>query len=314
MSEATVLLFDKIIDFQITNKNKGTKFLVSTPRSGDAVNNKLRGVKPNIVLSGSIPANEVAANVSLRVTNLRLPWALDASCWLQVRAGYADNLSTVFEGQITNSFQEKPSPDGVMVIESLIGHSDAWMFGNISIVDIRSGTSLNSVLNTVAQALNLTLKSYLDDGVTFKPWSWGFVGPINQCVIQLKRMFDFAIRRDANYLVAYPYGSTVISSTVWEPTFVTSVTKDAENITLICPWIPGMLPADLVKINTKYYKQTFGGAQTAAYDTFQCGKIDFEFGTISENKMTALLLASTDKTLGIDTDTAYHVSSMESTQ
>lgn len=300
-----VPLFDKIIDFQITNKNKKAKVLIQTPRTG---------IKPDIKISGTIPANEVSANLSLSCTNLRLPWALDESCWLQIRAGYADQLSAVFEGQITNSYQEKPSPDGVMTIESLIGHSDAWMFGNISIVDIRSGTTLNSVLKTVADALGLTLASYLDDSITFKPWSWGFVGPISQCMRQLKRMFDFAVRRDAIYLVAYPFGSTVISSTVWEPTFVTSATKDAGNVTLIGPWIPGMLPADLVKVNTKYYKQTFGGAQTASYDTFQCGKIDFEFGTITSNKMTALLLASTDKTFGVDTNTAYHVSSMETTQ
>lgn len=273
-----MILFDKQLKVELTT-DSGATAVIDTP---------LTGRKPSMTIQGRLLPSAVVTNFSLRIVNFFSYVPLDSYKFITIYAGYKNDLEVVCTGEIMFSYQETPGPDGVTVFEILLGFTDKVYKADVNISKA-PGTLLSDVLKDVATELGVTLINYTPK-TTKIPTSFNCTQKAINSVDKLREMFpNLVLRLDGNRLIAYVEG--IGTGVVHTIPYIKSARKDASGYNVIAPWIPSIRPGDVVDIDLKFFRQSYGGAQVAFGRLFSVLTIDFLFSTVeSANEMKLLLL------------------------
>lgn len=277
-------LFDKIINVTLKQKT-GEISYIQCPRIGR---------KPTINISGKILPSPILSEIDLRITNLFTgDTPLDAYKYLKIEAGYAGDLKATIEGEVVNAYQETPGPDGITVFKMLQGYFTNWT--NVTGSNQwTAGDGVNTVLGYLAGLLGLELKSTLPDSLQIAaPSGWNFTGLVKDFLIDLASRLNIYIYPSGPFLIVYDSkGSSGIFHTL--KYFITPPRHEAYGYNLTAPWDPTIRPGDILTVDTRYMRQTYGGAQVGNSQTnFIANTISFDFGTTDEtNSMIILAVAA----------------------
>lgn len=275
-------LFDKIINLTLTDKN-GEASYIRCPKVGR---------KPTINVSGKILPSPILSDIDVRLTNLYTgDTPLDAYKYLKFEAGYAGSLSSTIEGEVVNAYQETPGPDGITVFKMLLGGFTNWTNATISL-NWPAGTNVNTILTSLANALQLTLKTTVPDNLqTAVPWS--FTGLAKDFINQVSKTLNLTIYPAGPFLIAYGVGGNTNVFHIIKY-LITPPRHEAYGYNFTAPWDPTIRPGDVCQVDTRYMRQTYGGAQIGNSQTsFIAQTISFDFGTTDEtNSMIVLATAA----------------------
>jgi len=296
-------LFDRIINVKLFTVGAAAAALASrgetvTLGNGQvaAVTNYVQcpptGRKPTISIRGRILPSPILSDIELRITNLYtgdIP--LDAFKYLKVEAGYAGNLQAAIEGEVVNAYQETPGPDGVTVFSMLLGFFTNW--SNVAgSKGWEKGTQINLILKDCAQLLGMTLKSFLPDSLVSQA-AYSFTGLVSRFVSDLAQSLGVNIFPDGSVLKAYQKsGSTDKRYLV--KYLVSPPRHEAYGYNMTALWEPGARPGDILDLDTRFVRQSFGGAQVGQQQTsFIIQTITFGFSTTEdENSMNVIATAA----------------------
>lgn len=283
-------LFDKQINVTLRRLD-GTQAVIRSDSPGR---------KPTIRISGRWVAQDLLQQVEIRMTNLRTDVPLSSYNSATIEAGYSGALDAAIQGQIINSYQEIPGPDGVTVFQMLIGNFDDWTRAVVS-GTWESGTPLIDILQTVCQALGVNLKYQADPSLRVFSSGISWNGLAKNLLEKLRQMFSFTAE-DGTFtgLMIMPFGSDLV---VWNAVvgtgiihvmnYVSHVKHVASGFDIQGPWIPSIKPGDTVQIDPKFFQQDFGGSLVAAGTLFQVYMTEFEFCTTDDtNTMTLLTVGA----------------------
>lgn len=271
-------LFDKIVNITLTQKT-GESSYVLCPKTGR---------KPTINVSGKIWPSPILADLDVRITNLYTgDTPLDAYKYLKFEAGYAGSLAATIEGEVVNAYQETPGPDGVTVFKMLQGGFTNWTNVTMS-QNWPAGTSVNSILSDLAGMLQLSLKTTVSASLqTAVPWS--FTGLVKDFLTQISTVLNITLYPSGPFLVAYQVGGNTGLVHVIQH-FITAPRHEASGYNFTSPWDPTLRPGDVVLVDTRYMRQTYGGAQVGNLQTrFIAQTISFDFGTTDETNSMIVL-------------------------
>jgi hypothetical protein len=290
-------LWDKLINVNLTRDDGSTAFIRCPPT----------GRKPTIRLNGTILSTEQLQSIVLRITNFvsDVPLSEYAPRWddpkggsAVIEAGYAGDMKVAFEGEITNSYQETPGPDGVTSFEVMVGYLSKWatIIGRFR-YDL--GTPLIDVLRDAAEKLDLKLLYYADPTLTL-PARVDHYGLVKELFVTLKKMFaEPKPWGDWSGLTIRPDGGTLVVSNkdigtgiVYKLNYVSMVNRSAIGFSVQAPWVPSIRVDDSIELDPAYFAQTFGGAQAQPGTTFRIYRIEFDFCTTDSTNMMTLLTQS----------------------
>jgi len=191
-----------------------------------------------------------------------------------------------------NAYQETPGPDGITVFVMLLGYFTNWtnVTGSLS---WPKGTRINSILDTLAGLLQLSLRSTLPDTLESQV-SYSFTGLVSAFVSDLVSAIDgIQVYPDGPFLVAYKTAeSTGLRHVI--RFLITPPKHEAFGYNLVAPWDPTIRPGGVLVIDTRYVRQTYGGAQVGNSQTlFVAQTVSFDFSTTDEtNSMSILATAA----------------------
>jgi len=258
------------------------------------------GRKPTIRVSGQFVSQDLIQQVELRVTNFRTDEPLDRYFYATIEAGYAGGKSTAFRGKIVNSYQEQPGPDSVTVFQILVGDPDTWLTSTLSIT-WQAGVALDVVLNDIAKALDMKVENYATADFTL-PVAISHNGLAKELLPKLRRVFAARSADDVfTGIVIQPWNNRLVcfqadqgTTLVYELDYITHAMHNAAGFDIQAPWIPMLRPGDWVRIDPRFFRQDFGGAQVAHGNLFQVYLIAFDFCTTDANNSMTL------KTIGAE--------------
>ncbi len=283
-------LFDKQIEIELYDTPGGT----GTPT--DKIVIPPTGVKPNIGLQANFIPSMVVGNVNVRITNFYPSKALSEYKWMKITAGYRDSQDKAsMAGQVKVAYQESPSPDGVTLI-SLLTANISDCFNAMVSFTTKKGRNMSDALNEVLAQLSnqsgtkWTLSDSTTPYVLTAPYS--FCGTAKDCLQDMKTRWSFEYMFEGTELVIYEKNQGRINQTPLEINYLSSPPQAAASgITFTAPWIPKLRPGMRVKIDPKYFRQSFGASQVSLKPIQICQTIQLEFNTVSaQNSMTVLCL------------------------
>lgn len=277
----TFPLFDKIINVELMQKTGETTY-IETPKIGR---------KPTINVSGKILPSPILSDIDLRMTNLitgDVP--LDAYKYLKIQAGYAGSLNATIQAEVVNAYQETPGPDGITVFKMLLGGFTNWT--NVTISNQwNAGTQLKTVLQFLAQALSLTLQSTLPDSMALQS-NWAFTGLAKDFIAKIAQTLNINIYPSGPFLVAFAInGNTGVEHVIRY--LITPPRHEAYGYNFTAPWDPTLRPGDICIVDSRYMRQTYGGAQVSGGQTmFVAQTVSFDFGTTDDTNSMIVLAVS----------------------
>lgn len=295
MSDLTQIdLFDKVIDLTLTNVD-GTVDRIVTPEPGQ------QGRKPTLRLKGELLPSNVLIQNELRVTNLYLSKPLSSYKKISVEAGYRRGRRLSFRGQVNVAFQELPGPDGITNFQFIVGFIDDWTSVTYN-GTFEAGVSLRTVCQQIADMLHMTLSFSFPDTTLPTDVSWS--GLVKDLLPHLESMFP-AYDSDGNNigLRFVPWGD-ILAVSRWdlgltgEPVFqldyVTVAKHTSFGYEIQAPWVPGVRPQSIVRIDPKYFRETFGGAFTpSSQSMFRVITMDMDFSTTDDTNYMSLVCVKT---------------------
>lgn len=294
-------LFDKIVNIKLFSTAKFTaSFSAETVTLGDGtvafasgyVQCPKQGLKPTINVRGQVKPSPQLNSLEVRITNLNtgdIP--LDSYKYLRIEAGYATTLSSSIEGEVANVYQETPGPDGVTVFVMLLGYYAQWT-NAVATNSFPTNTQLQSVLDYCAGKLGLSLDYQVGRAITIQT-AMSFTGPVKDFVVQLASVFGLCIYPDGRFLKAYDPNKSSNKHHVIRY-FTNAPKKEAYGYNFTAPWNPDIRPGDVVDIDTRFMRQSYGGAQAQALgSSFVVQLLSFDFSTTDDtNSMTILATAA----------------------
>lgn len=314
-STQTHQLFDRFINVRFYgDDSKNPDFEIITPGLTTAANTiivtePLMNRKPEITIKGTFVNTVGVPGLQIRITNLLIGFPIwnYVNHMVEVTAGYVYDPSTIvtFKGELMTGSQEKPAPDSITVLTLFLSEGEGYNNCPIS-VHFDSTSTVGDVLNKVAD----TLTSYKDgkffnfyvaddsldlakkiplnaNGYTFNH------GTVKDLVHNFKSIYDLDIIIYGETIRVSTH-NTVFHNDIFELTNVSSVTKDADSYHIRAPWIPGLLPNMIVKIDPAAFKQTLGGEMTKPTIKQQILTVDFEFSTIGKTNSMELFTVNYD--------------------
>ena len=289
-------IYDKIINVELYERD---------PKTGASVVNKitcpLTGRKPHITFSGQMFAATAIVNHELRIKNLSLETPLTDIRFLRVTCGYRGGIQSTIEGTVLNAYQDKPGPDGDTTFHILYGNIYTFL-GNCCDGSIYAkGTPITDVFNgliSLMPGFELSDKNGILKGVT-----------LVKDICPEGRAKDAIISLAKNYLTFQVgfIGSSVLitnekygSGQEYVLNYLTQAPRlDAGQMTIIAPWNPEIRALDTVLVDSKYIKQTYGGALvTDKPIKFTVLTVDFNFSTVDDTN-TMTLITTPDYSSGL---------------
>lgn len=283
-------LFDKIINLHF-RRTDGTSVDLLTPPTGR---------KPTIRVSGRWVMQDVLLQTEIRITNfvtdvpLSYYGTINAPGYISLEAGYVGNVIKAFQGQVQNSFQELPGPDGVTTFQMLIGNATEWMSVNHK-GSYAEGTSVKSILGDLANSLGVSLQYSGPD----------YQIPVGVSLNCLAKDWFPKLRQilDQSNFVIEPFGDKIVAFTqdqggadgnggtdkVHRLDYISHANHSASGFNIQAPWIPGIIPGDTIEIDPNYFRQDFGGSTVSPGNHFVVYMVDFEFSTVDDANMMTIL-------------------------
>ena len=185
------VLFDKYIDVVFTKDreyvdNYNTEvsnfseddFIIRTPRSG---------CKPDISVSFEFLPSQHISSVTLTMKNVYMNLDINKYKYIFIKAGYLSNknYSQCFQGQIFNSYCEKPNPDGQLVFQCLL--TDIVEFTKVDKYEVTFTVDEMSISRFIAEVLNQTkLSSIFQKNESMSLFSEGKLGSVQNYNLLLK--------------------------------------------------------------------------------------------------------------------------------
>lgn len=263
-------LFDKIINLTLVQKD-GSSTYIKCPSFGQ---------KPFINIQGAMNPACVIQDCDVRITNLLTgDTPLTAYKYLKIEAGYGGQQRTTIECEVNNVYQETPGPDGITIFKSFLGYWTNWANATMS-QQWTSGTSVSTVLEFCAGQLGLTLKNALPTGTQIQaPSGWGFTGLVKDFLTDIAKVLNVNIYPSGPFLIAFPIGGNTQARHALQY-FTTPPRHEAYGYNLTCPWDPTVRPGDIITVNTRYMRQTYGGSVVDATGTsFVVQTLAYDFST-----------------------------------
>jgi hypothetical protein len=281
-------LFDKIINVYLYDSVDGNPTdIISMPEVG---------IKPNIGIQASFRRSDKVFNPQVRLFNFYPSKSLNEYKKIRIEAGYNDSpdLSS-FEGTVAIAYQESPSPDGVTLF-SCFNADTSNVYNAIINIHITKGSSLDEVFTETINAIKdysgieWTLENSLESRTLQSQLD--FTGTAKDFIAQLSRDYSFEYSYDWNKLIVYEPNKGRDSIDPIEINYLSSPpAQSASGITFTAPWIPALRPGMIIKIDPKYFKQSFGAANVNINSTLMCQTLDVNFNTVTnQNQMTVLAL------------------------
>lgn len=276
-------LWDKIINLTLLQSDGESAYIGCPPV----------GRKPTINVSGKMVSSDTISDIDVRVTNLFTgDTPLSAYKYLKIEAGYRNALRTTIQCEVNNAYQETPGPDGITVFKAFLGGWTDWTNVTLS-NNWPVGTSVNTILNYLAGLLNLTLNTSIPDSLeTQTPWS--ATGLVKDFINKIRNALTPTLN-------IYPSGPFLIATQTGGNTgvihdlnyFITPPRHEAYGFNLTAPWDPTIRPNDVITVNTKYMRQTYGGSQVGSGVTqFTVQTLSFDFGTTDD--ANSMIILATD--------------------
>lgn len=263
-------LFDKIINLTLVQKD-GSERYIKCPSFGQ---------KPSINIQGTMNPACVIQDCDVRITNLLTgDTPLTAYKYLKIEAGYSGQQRATIECEVNNAYQETPGPDGITIFKSFLGYWTNWANATMS-QQWTTGTNVSTVLDFCATQLGLTLKSSLSNDVQIQaPSGWGFTGLVKDFLTDIAKVLNVNIYPSGPFLIAFPIGGNTQARHVLQY-FTTPPRHEAYGYNLTCPWDPTVRPGDVITVNTRYMRQTYGGSVVDATGTsFVVRTLAYDFST-----------------------------------
>jgi hypothetical protein len=291
-------LWDKVLDLTLINED-GTTEVVLTP--GPDSTGPTHGRKQTVRLKGKLLPSNVIIGLELRVTNLYLSKPLSSYKKIRVEAGYRKGVTMAFEGSVQFAFQELPGPDAVVCFQFLLGDLTTWT-GTFYSGSFDQGVSLSAVVNFIAASMQLTPRyNVVPDPVL--PADLPFTGLTKDLLPMLENLFskhdaegnDVGLRLCpfGGFLLAYTMDQGLTQELAYRMDFVTHAKHNSAGWEIQAPWVPNIVPGQLVVIDPKYFRQDFGGSLVSKTNTYRVLMIEFDFCTTdSTNMMTLVALAA----------------------
>jgi hypothetical protein len=288
-------LFDKYVNLHLRTSDGTEELSIITPDSG---------MKPTIRLKGEWKTQNYIQDMEVRVTNLRTARPLSdygtivKPGYIAIEAGYRKGLDTLIKGQVINSFQETPGPDGVTTLQMLYGKYTDWLSTTVS-KNYAAGTSLQVIIEDLASALGMNPK-YAASAHTL-PRSVALYGKCKDALDKLAQMF-FAYDNDGRFVGVriMPIGHDLVcwdaqagTGVVHKLDFVTNASHFARGFDIVAPWVPSLRPGDQVQVDPSYFRQDLGGSAVSQGDKFTVYSIAFEFCVDDDtNSMTLMTVGA----------------------
>jgi hypothetical protein len=288
-------LFDKYVNLHLRTSDGTEELSIITPDDG---------MKPTIRVKGEMKTQNYIQDMEVRVTNLRTARPLSDygtivhPGYIAIEAGYRNGLDTLIKGQVINSFQETPGPDGVTTLQMLYGIYTDWLSKTIN-KNYGAGSVLEDVVADIASTLNLNLR-YAAAAHSL-PRSVSFNGKCKDLLDKLSQMF-FAYDNDGRFVGVriMPIGHDLVcwdaqggTGVVHKLDFVTNASHFARGFDIVAPWVPSIRPGDQVQVDPSYFRQDLGGSAVETGNLFTVYSIAFEFCTDDDtNQMTLMTLGA----------------------
>jgi hypothetical protein len=287
-------LWDKVIDVTLITAD-GETDTIQTPDPGEGM-----GRKPTIRLKGKLIPQNTLLQVELRVTNLYLARPLSDYKTVKVQAGYRKTLQVGFTGSILVAFQELPGPDGVTCFQLLLGSMDAWTGATFS-GEIAEGTMLSAACQQIADGLGLTLQYNISPDVPISK-DVQFNGLLKDLIPHIEQLFEayddqgtftgVKICPYNNLLLVYRGNLGMTQTQFVRLDYITLAKHTSAGYEIQAPWVPGLAPGNIIIIDPKYFRQSFGGSQVKSGNTFRILMLEFDFCTSDATNYMSLVSIS----------------------
>jgi len=287
-------LWDKVIDVTLVTADGETDF-ITTPAPGDG-----QGRKPTIRLKGKLIPQNTLLQVELRITNLYLARPLSDYKTVKVQAGYRKTLQVGFTGSILVAFQELPGPDGVTCFQLLLGNLDTWtnaIFGGVE----SAGTMLSTVCQDIADGLGLTLVYNISPDIAL-PEDIQFNGMMKDMIPHVEALFEtydenhnftgVRICPYNNLLLVYHANLGMTQSQFVRLDYIALAKHTSAGYEIQAPWVPGLASGNIIIVDPKYFRQSFGGSQVKSGNTFRILMLEFDFCTSDATNYMSLVSIS----------------------
>jgi hypothetical protein len=292
-------LWDKVIDVTLITAD-GEMDFITTPAPGDGP-----GRKPTIRLKGKLIPQNTLLQVELRVTNLYLARPLSDYKTVKVQAGYRKTLQVGFTGSILVAFQELPGPDGVTCFQLLLGDMDVWT-GTTFNGEVAAGTMLFDTCKQIADGLGLTLQYNISPDVPI-PEDVQFNGLLKDLIPHIEQLFESYDDQGSftgvricpynNLLLVYYGNLGMIQTQFIRLDYITLAKHTSAGYEIQAPWVPGLAPGNIITIDPKYFRQSFGGSQVKSGNTFRILMLEFDFCiSDSTNYMSLVSISAPEAT------------------
>jgi hypothetical protein len=94
-------------------------------------------------------------------------------------------------------------------------------------------------------------------------------------------------------LYAYLQSQGIKQDVVYELEFIKHASHNSAGYEIQAPWVPELLPGQLISINPKYFKEDFGGQFVAHGNLYRILTLDFDFCTTDmTNTMSIVALGA----------------------
>jgi hypothetical protein len=297
----TDTLFDKYINVDLIRAD-GTADHIITPQAGDGA-----GRKPTIRVHGSLVGTSTLLDCELRITNLELTQPLSTYKKIHFEAGYYNaqnkgNISQGFDATVKIAFQELPNPDGVVCFQLFLGDIDNWM-NSQGVYNFAVGASLQTVLAQMASDLHVDLANYITpDRYLSSPLQSN--SAVKEAIDKLMDIFGdtfddnggvtrLQVSLIGSVLYAYLQSQGIKQDVVYELEFIKHASHNSAGYEIQAPWVPELLPGQVISVNPKYFKEDFGGQFVAHGNLYRILTLDYDFCTTDmTNTMSIVALGA----------------------
>ncbi len=282
-------LFDKIVKIELFTSNP------PGPAPSDVIECPPTGIKPNIGISAQWVASNVLKSINVRIVNFYPSLPMSSYKWIRITAGYSQGDTATFEGMVFVAHQESPSPDGITLFTFEVGFTIGYLNADIKINQnpgvMRSAiyTDILGQLQTIYPGVPWSLSNTAPDQETE---GYNNQGKLSDVLQDLKARWKIMYTLEGTNIVIFDakQGREEIVDINY---FSSPPIADAAGITFTAPWIPKLAPGMKIRIDPKYFRQTFAGRQVTynPNDLMKVQTIDIQFNTVTnQNTMTVLAL------------------------
>lgn len=296
------IIFDKYINVSFQTESDIGQGGFNEVQNYDNIITPDFGRKPQIAVEGSLFSNSNISGLTLKVTNFYTSKPLSQYKTVSIKAGYKNNMYSVFSGEIWASYVDKPPPDNETVFEIKIGYYQSYINGSneTSLIynkNFAKNTSIDTMLKDIADFWGGKIKTTISVEyfpktleatcqATLTPNDFNFQNlSLSNAIKKIQDAYEDIITIRVESDTIYVNDANEGTKEVKQISYITTARNNCGTFTITGPWLPTIRPGDTIQADPKYFKQKIGG-QFINTDTFLVLTLDFSFDTCgNENQM-----------------------------